>query len=485
MNATVRAPEIARPATTWFNVPAPLSLADLAGRFVILDFWTFCCINCLHILPTLRRIEERFPEDVVVIGVHTPKFFAEREADNVEAAIRRYGVAHPVVHDPNMTIWREYAVRAWPTLVFVDPQGYVIGQVSGEPDPDRLVDAVADLVEQGHAQGAVSPRALDLTETTEEAGTLSFPGAIKAVPGGGWAIADTGHHQIVLTDADAMVVARFGDGMPGFEDGDAAAARFRSPQGLIADDRAVYVADTGNHALRRIDRSTGKVTTLAGTGRRGRVLGAPLPARETALASPWDVALHDGRLFFANAGSHQLGVLDLAAGTVGRLAGIGAEALVDGDATGEAVLAQPSGLALDVEARKLYFADSETSAVRFLDLDTMRVSTLVGAGLFDFGHHNGSLGDARFQHALGVAVAPEGLIVADSYNRAVRLIDLEAETVRDLEPGMLCEDAVCLRLGEPAGVAVAGPGRLLLADTNNHRILTMNTRSRSYRTWLI
>ena len=484
MNAPVRAPEIDRPATTWFNVAGPMNLADLRGRFVILDFWTFCCINCLHILPMLRRIEETFPEEVVVIGVHTPKFFAEREADNVAAAIARYDIRHPVVHDPNMTIWREYAVRAWPTLVFLDPGGYVIGHASGEPDPDRLLQAVEDLVSQGREQGALEPRLTQLVAPVAVGENLSFPGKIKALHGGGWAVADAGHNQIVLLDDAGGIRQRIGSGEPGFADGPAEEASFEAPQGLISDASCIYVADTSNHSIRAVDRGTGTVTTLAGTGKRGAILGVPSPAGITALASPWDLELLDGRLLFANAGSHQLGVFDLADGTVARLAGTGAEALVDGDACDEAVLAQPSGLALDEEGNRLFFADSETSSIRVLDLQSLTVTTLVGTGLFDFGHQNGLLRDARFQHALGLAWRGDGLIVADSYNRAVRFLDLEAGTVRDLEPGMTCQDPVCLRLGEPAGIAVRGSGEILLADTNNHRILIMDPVGRTYWTWL-
>jgi thiol-disulfide isomerase/thioredoxin len=484
MEAPVRAPEIARPAMTWFNVAAPLSLADLRGRIVILDFWTFCCINCMHVLPSLHRVEQRFPDEVAVIGVHSPKFFAEREPENVAAAIARYGISHPVVHDPNMTLWREYAVRAWPTLVFLDPEGYVIGQFSGEPDPDRLIEAVGDLVEQAREHRVLEPAPLLVETAPAPAGRLAFPGKIKALPGGGWAITDAGHHRIVVADEQGGELARYGSGQAGFADGAAGEAMFRDPQGLVADTTTIYVADTGNHAVRAIDRASGRVMTLAGTGRRGAILGAPASAAETALASPWDLEIEGGLLYVANAGSHQLGVLDLAAGTVARLAGNGAEALVDGEALEGAALAQPSGLALDRSGRRLFFADSEISAARVLDLERGEVTTLVGAGLFDFGHKNGSFGEARLQHALGLAWSEDGLIVADSYNRAVRLLDLENRQVSDIEPGLVCQDPVCLPLGEPAGIAVAGDGRLLLADTNNHRILELNPAGASYRTWM-
>jgi len=482
--APVRAPEIDRPGTTWLNVTAPLRLDDLRGRFVLLDFWTFCCINCLQVLPALRRIEESFPDDVVVIGVHTPKFFAEREAENVSAALGRYDIRHPVIHDPNMTLWREYAVRAWPTLVFIDPSGYVLGQFAGEPDPDKLHASIEGLIRQGRDEGVMQPRSLALVAPDQSDGALSYPGKIKALPGAGWVIADSGHHQVAVFDEEGRETVRYGSGEAGFADGPAAMARFNAPQGLVADDARVYVADTGNHAIRAIDRTTGMVSTIAGTGRRGRPLADAAPAHETALASPWDLEIEGGRLYVANAGTHQLGVLDLAAGTLARLAGTGAEALVDGEARDEAVLAQPSGLALDPVGRRLAFADSETSSIRLLDLEEGMVSTLVGTGLFDFGHREGPFDGAQFQHPLGVAWASDGLVVADSYNRAVRLLDLEARESRSLEPGMTCLDPLCLRLGEPAGVAVMGDGRILLSDTNNHRILVMDPTERSYATWL-
>jgi len=484
MEAPVRAPEIARPAMTWFNVAAPLSLADLRGRVVILDFWTFCCINCMHVLPSLARVEERFPEEVAVIGVHSPKFFAERDPDNVAAAIARYGIRHPVVHDPNMTLWREYAVRAWPTLVFLDPEGCVIGQFSGEPDADRLVEAVGDLVGQARERRVLVPVPMLLEPTPQPEGTLAYPGKIKPLPGGGWVIADGGHNRIVVADDSGALQTTFGSGQAGFSDGDAATATFHGPQGLIADATTIYVADTGNHAVRAIDRASGRVSTLAGIGRRGAVLGAPAPASETAMASPWDLEIAGARLYVANAGTHQLGVIDLKAGTVARLAGSGAEALVDGEALEAAALAQPSGLALDPAGRRLFFADSETSAARVLDLERGEVTTLVGAGLFDFGHKNGPFGKARLQHALGLAWTDAGLVVADSYNRAVRLLDLERGEASDIEPGLTCQDPVCLPLGEPAGIAAADNGLLLLADTNNHRILELNPAGASYRTWM-
>src|SRR5882672_4757487 len=172
MTGIVRAPDFDQPGLAWFNVAAPLTLADLRGKLVILDFWTFCCINCMHILPSLRLVEEAFPDEVVVIGVHSPKFAAERAPANVAAAIARYGIVHPVIHDPDFRLWREYAVRAWPTLIFVSPDGRVIGQHSGEPDPDRLLEAVGATLAQWREEGLLRPSTLTVTPLAVPSGRL-------------------------------------------------------------------------------------------------------------------------------------------------------------------------------------------------------------------------------------------------------------------------------------------------------------------------
>ncbi len=485
----IHAPDFGRFELPWFNVPARLSLPELAGRLVILDFWTFCCINCMQVLPTLRRVEDAYPDDVVVIGVHSSKFSAEREPEKVKAAIARYDIHHPVVHDPDMTIWRQYGVRAWPTLVFVSPDGYVIGHAPGEPDPDRLLDVVGQVVAAGKSDGSIRGAALDLALQPAPLGPLLFPGKAKILPMPNgerrWVLADAGHHQIVELDAAWRERARYGSGTAGLKDGGRADASFSAPQGLIADDDAIYVADTGNHAIRRIERKTGAVTTLAGNGRRGPRLTRPMPGRDAALASVWDLERRGDALYFANAGSHQIGVYDLKDGTIQPLAGTGGENIEDGRAS-DALLAQPSGLALSPDGTCLAFADSETSAIRLLDLDGIgpKVRTLIGTGLFDFGHRNGPLDQALLQHPLGVAwLDAKRLAVADSYNSAVRIIDLASGTIDDLDDGsFVCQDSLCVPLDEPAGVALGDDGRILVSDTNNHRVVAYDPSARTYRT---
>lgn len=489
MAPILHAPEIDDPALTWLNVAEPLSLTQLRGRVVVLDFWTMCCINCMHVMSTLKQVEEAFPEEVVVIGVHSPKFSAEKDVGAVRKAIARHGIEHPVIHDPDRKLWSQYAIRAWPTLIIIAPNGQLIGQVAGEPDPNGLLQSINQILDQSKQYGFFEPSALDLDPPREDSGALRFPGKIKPLVGmpRRWAVADGGHNQIAILDDDGDEIGRIGAGAAGFDDGAPDAARFNAPQGLVCAPDAIYVADTGNHAIRRIDLDASGaalgVTTLAGTGRRGGAMDdAIAEGQEIALASPWDLALDGHRLLVANAGTHQILSLDPLTGHLSRLAGTGGENLVDG-APREALLAQPSGLAIDADDRLLYVADAETSALRTVHLDSGAVSTLVGAGLVDFGHVNGALDEARLQHPLGVALDTSGrLVIADSYNHALRLVDSVAGRVDDLAAGADCADDACVPLNEPAGLWADG-NRLLVSDTNNHRILAFDLAGNRYWTW--
>lgn len=481
------APDFDHPGLIWFNTTAPISLADLRGRLVILDFWTFCCVNCLHTLPTLNLIEASFGQEVVVIGVHSPKFSHECKAESVASAILRYDVRHPVVHDPQTILWDQYCVRAWPSLVFISPDGMVIGQLTGEPNPDMVLNGIASMLEQFRHEGQLCPTPLTqaLFRSVPSHGALRFPGKIKPCPlkdgTKAWAIADSGHHQIVLVDDHGLELRRWGNGQASFLDGGAAGG-FNGPEGLICDQDSIYVADTRNHAIRRIDLTSNLIWTLAGDGRRGGALSSEPALPETSLASPWDLALWKGSLYFANAGSHQIGRLDLADHIIHLVAGSGDEDIVDG-AGDQAILAQPSALSLCLKDECLYLADAETSSVRRLSLDgSAQISTIIGSGLFEYGAEDGPCGQASFQHPLGLTVEGDRLMVADSYNSKVRVVDLVQSSVSSLT--LECEDRVWLPWSEPAGIIADGPNRLLLCDTNNHRIMEIRLESKTSRTWM-
>ncbi|SDK53006.1 NHL domain-containing thioredoxin family protein [Streptomyces indicus] len=421
--ARVRAPELIGKGG-WLNTGGEqLSLADLRGRITILDFWTFCCINCLHVLDELRELEERHKDTVVIVGVHSPKFVHEAEHAAVVDAVERYEVHHPVLDDPELATWKQYAVRAWPTLVVIDPEGYVVAQHAGEGHAHAIEKLVEELEAEHEAKGTLRRGDGPYVAPEPVATDLRFPGKALLLPGGTFLVSDSTRHQLVELAADGeTVVRRIGSGERGLRDGQSSEAQFSEPQGLaLLPDGRVIVADTVNHALRTFDPATGAVETVAGTGRQWWQ-GSPAsgPAREVDLSSPWDVAWFDGLVWIAMAGVHQLWTYDPESATVQVAAGTTNEGLVDGPAA-EAWFAQPSGLA--AAGDRLWIADSETSALRWIGTDRV-VHTAVGTGLFDFGHRDGAAEQALLQHPLGVTALPDGSVaVCDTYNHALRRFD--------------------------------------------------------------
>ncbi|MCZ7417821.1 NHL domain-containing thioredoxin family protein [Streptomyces sp. WMMC897] len=462
--ARVRAPELT--GRSWLNTGGKeLSLADLRGRTVILDFWTFCCINCLHVLDELRELEEKHRDSVVIVGVHSPKFAHEAEHQALVDAVERYEVAHPVLDDPELATWKQYAVRAWPTLVVIDPEGYVVAQHAGEGHAHAIEALVGELEAEHAAKGTLRRGDGPYVPPEPVATDLRFPGKALALPGGGFLVSDSTRHALVELAADGeTVVRRIGTGERGLVDGPADVARFSEPQGLaFLPGGAVVVADTVNHALRELDLVTGEVRTLAGTGRQWWQGSATEgPAREVALSSPWDVAWFDGVLWIAMAGVHQLWTYDPEAGVVAAAAGTTNEGLVDGPAA-EAWFAQPSGLAATEE--RLWIADSETSALRWLDRERV-VHTAVGAGLFDFGHRDGPAGQALLQHPLGVTALPDGSVaVSDTYNHALRRYDPVTDELGTVATDLREPSAAVLPAGDGGG-----SGEIVVVESARHRL---------------
>ncbi len=454
--ARVRAPELTG-AGGWIGTDGPLTLR---GRFVLLDFWTSCCVNCLHVLDELRPLEQRFADVLEVVGVHSPKFAHEADHAVLVDAVERYEVHHPVLDDPDLTTWSQYAVRAWPTLVLVDPEGYVVHTASGEGHGEGLGRLLDELVAEHDAKGTLRRGGPAYVAPPPPTTALRFPGKVAELPDGTLLVTDTAHHQLVVLDRDgAQELARVGTGERGLVDG--AAPRFAEPQGVcVLGDGTVLVADTANHVLRTVDLATGSATTVAGTGAVWRP-GEPTagPALGVALSTPWDVCEHGGRVVVAMAGTHQLWAYDPTSGTVEVVAGTTGEGLRDGDAR-RAYLAQPSGLASAGD--RLWFVDAETSALRWYR-DTAgggEVGTAVGTGLFDFGHRDGPAAQALLQHPLGVCVLPDGsLAVLDTYDDAVRRYDPATDEVTTLATGVR----------EPSG-AVVVDGALLVVASAAHRL---------------
>jgi thiol-disulfide isomerase/thioredoxin len=473
----------------WIN-SGPISLGELRGKIVLLDFWTFCCINCQHVLPDLAKLEEKYKNELVVIGVHTAKFDAERDTENIRQKVREYRIKHPVVNDANMAIWKRFGVQSWPTLVLIDAKGNVEGAASGEGNYEILDRAIGELVERHKARGELNLAPLHFTPEMERPsnGPLLFPGKVLSdAAGKRLFIADTGHNRIIQVDLEGRSPVVIGTGEEGFNDGDFAKATFNRPQGMCSDGETLYVADTENHAIRAVDLKEGKVSTVAGTGTQSHRIYAPPssgPAKTSALCSPWDLIKLKGdkALYIAMAGPHQIWKLDLAQETVSVFAGTGREGIEDGTAS-TAWFAQPSGLATDGE--NLFVADSEVSGIRVITgigAGNPRVHTIVGAGLFEFDDRDGRGANVRLQHCLGTTFADGRLYIADTYNNKVKVCDPATRSVKTFvgshKPGEADDPP---HFYQPGGLSAAD-SRLFVADTNNHKIRVIDLKTRKVAT---
>ena len=478
----------------WLNTAGPFKLKDLRGKIVVLDFWTLCCINCIHTLPDLAKLEKKYANELVVVGVHSPKFDEEKDTEAVRKAVLRYEISHPVVNDANQTIWDAYDAHSWPTLVLIDPEGNLVAEGEGEGLYADLDVRIAGLIKEFKEKKLLDekPRQFELARFSETgASPLFFPGKVLAddpAPGGAEKhaggrlfIADSTHHRIVITDLAGKKIAVAGDGRAGADDGPFDKARFNDPQGLALDGETLYVADRKNNLIRALDLQAKTVTTVAGTGEQGDDREAGGPALKTALNSPWDLLLHDGKLYIAMAGFHQIWTLDLVKGEVGPYAGVGMERRRDGP-LGRACFAQPSGLAAD--GATLYVADSEVSSVRSVPLDGKgEVKTIVGQDLFVFGDVDGVGDEVRLQHALGVAYdrADGKLYVADTYNSKIKVIDPRKRSCTTFLGGEPDGWLATPLFSEPGGISIAG-GKLYVADTNAHRIRVVDLTTKAVST---
>jgi thiol-disulfide isomerase/thioredoxin len=526
----VRASELV--GRNWLNTGGKsLDLEALRGKIVLLDFWTFCCINCLHVLDELRPLEEQYSDVLVTVGVHSPKF--EHEADPVAlaAAVERYEIHHPVLDDPELDTWKAYTARAWPTLVVIDPEGYIVAHLSGEGHADGLAVLIPELIAEHEAKGTLHRGSGPYVAPEPTSGTLRFPGkalflpagrgsaAAGGTPDGGaaagaaaptpapnggathgsWLVTDTGHHRLVELATDFhTVLGTYGSGTKGYADGpsagDTATAQFNEPQGLVLLPEEVaakvgydvVIADSVNHRLRGLSLTDGKASTLAGNGVQrlletgparvdedaagftGRLSEHPL---EVSLSSPWDLVWSSklNAVVIAMAGTHQIFSFEPLTGAVAIVAGNGLEGLLDGPAH-EAWFAQPSGLAEDA-AGNIWVADSETSALRKLTIDddsSVTVESAVGKGLFDFGFRDGPAAEARLQHPLGVTVLPDGSVaIADTYNGAVRRYDPSTGSVSTLARGLLEPSDVIVDHTHSAG----SEPLLVVVEANQHQLV--------------
>ncbi|MDZ4821521.1 MAG: thioredoxin-like domain-containing protein [Planctomycetota bacterium] len=493
--------------TGWINTSAPLDLKDLRGKFVVLDFWTYCCINCIHVLPELKKLEKAYPNEVVVIGVHSAKFAGEQDTQNIKDAVMRYEIEHPVINDAEHKIWNRYRVNSWPSFRIIDPEGNLVAMDSGETKFEVFDDFLKKNLPYYRDRNLLNlePIKFDLERAKEAATPLRFPGKVLADEASNRLfISDSNHNRIVITDLAGKLLDIIGNGVIGAADGNYKTATFDHPQGMALRGDTLYVADTENHLIRKVDLKSKQVSTIAGLGFQGksawpglwgedgqlvagivpgnppeRFVGAP---KATALNSPWDLYIHDKDLYIAMAGPHQIWKMSLDEKEIGPYAGNGRESIVDGRLlpkepyqTGYSSFAQPSGLTSD--GTLLFVADSEGSAIRAVPFDTRKpVKTIIGTlnSLFTFGDKDGNKSQALLQHALGVVYHDKLLYVADTYNNKIKVVDPAKNTSTTLvgsgKEGATDSPA---EFDEPSGITYAA-GKLYVADTNNHVIRTID-----------
>jgi sugar lactone lactonase YvrE len=470
---------------SWLNVSRPLTVAgDLKGKVVVLDFWCYCCINCIHVLPDLEHLERKFEgKAFAVVGVHSAKFLNEKDTENIREAVLRYEIRHPVVNDGDFAVWERYGAHSWPTFAVIAPDGRLLGSLGGEGNRLELEALTEAALAHYGAKGLLDAKPLPvrLERKSRPARELAFPGKIVAdAKRGSLFVADSNHNRVVELGLDGSFRRAFGDGERGLVDGDAATARFFRPQGLALRGDELWVADTENHAVRRVDLATGRVVTVAGDGVQGQQRGGSGKGSEVRLSSPWDLLFVGDVLHVAMAGNHQLWTIDPATGVVSHFAGSGQERREDSTSLRRAAFAQPSGLAHD--GTWLYVADSESSSVVRVKLPDGPVETLAGANenpqdLFDFGDQDGAGHGAKFQHPLGLLFHRGVLYVADTYNHKIKSIDPGQGTVTtrwgDGAPALRDDPA---SFSEPAGLAALGDV-LYVADTNNHAIRAIDLKT--------
>lgn len=460
--AAVNAPEL-RTRSGWVNTPKPYTLADFKGKLLLLDFWTYGCINCQHILPDLNRLEEEFPEELVVVGIHSGKFDLEKKNSHIREAILKFDIQHPVINDADYALWDAYTIRAWPTVVLISPTGKVVGQHSGE----GIYEVVKPYIEQLMEEYKDSLRRIRLnflltndqkqTTPNEQKSTFRYPSKIIAGGEGTLWLSDSGNHRVLQLNTEGEVLMSIGNGEKGFADGLFDQCSFNEPQGMAFRNHLLYIADTKNNAIRLANLREKRVTTLAGTGALDYYFFEERKNEAVLPNSPWDLLLYKNTLYIASAGNHQILQMDLEENIVKRFTGTGREVLANGSLQ-EACFNQPSGLSRI--GNTLYVADAEASAVRAIELEQEQVLTPLGKGLFSFGDKDGDVEDALLQHNMGLT-AHEGLLyIADTYNGKIKRFDLYKERIKTVLSG----------LNEPNGLLFHN-GYLWVSDTNNHQLI--------------
>lgn len=469
----------------WLNTDHPLSIKDFQGKFILLEFWNYGDINSLQIIPDLKSLAEKYSSELVVIGVHSAKFPAEQDTQNIREAILQRGIDYPVVNDRQLLIWKDYGVHSLPTVILIDPFGNIIGRKPGVNIYTAIDQVMNRAIKRFETALDRKPVSFALEKFPDHSSTLYFPGKIIAdLTNNQLFISDSGHHQILQVGFDGRILEVIGTGEPGQLNGAFNEAQFCNPQGLALDGPILYVADADNHLIRRVDLESQTVQTIAGIGIHGNAKDPHGRNDRVALNSPNDLTIVDGWLYITMTGDNQIWKMNLQNQLLFLHAGSGFEDRKDA-VNRAAALAQPAGLATDGE--KLYFTDSQVSSVRSSDLKPRgQVQSLVGRGLFEFGDREGDFQTARLQHPLGMIYHNNLLYIADTYNNKIKVVDPVHAAVRNFagsgKAGYLDGNLADSQFNEPNGLACLRDF-LYVADTNNHVIRTIDLKNGTVATF--
>lgn len=443
----------------WLN-SEPQSLAGQRGRILALVFWNASSVYSQNMIDELARIRARHPVGLSILGIHLPKFDAEVDDRVVLKALNRQRISFPVANDRNWITWQHFGITRWPSVALIDSEGVVRDIVTGDDNGEVLERKIAELIDEASSSHSLVEHPFR-PKNQEEKTALLFPSGL-AVTDTHLYVSDTAHHRVLECTHQGRILREFGTGHPDLNDGPANEAAFNSPRGLCLIRETLYIADTGNHALRRVNLISGEVVTLLGSGKPGQAKeGVSKHSSENSLNMPWGLSGSNDKLYMALAGSNQIWEYELGNARMRFIAGTGDLGIADGPGR-NALFAQPTNLALVQQT--LYVVDSATSSVRAIQLQQGMVQTLVGHGLYEFGDQDGERREARMQYPQAIALDPNSpvLWIADTYNGSLRKLRLGG--------GGMTTQQLPHSLNQPTALAV-GSGALWIADAGAHEVL--------------
>ncbi len=443
------------------------NLADFRGKALLLNFFTGASVACEQQVQDIKQLEVKYQDGLVVLGIHTPKHAADADDEQVLKIANRWHLRHLVANDREWQLWRQLGIEVWPTAVLFDYDGKLVSVYQGEARRAEIEARIQEILNKAQESDCRSYEPGPASRRPEDRGILRFPTRLIASENYLY-IADTGYNRVLEVTWDGRVKRQFGSQNPGYWDARESEAGFRCPVGLALTRDWLYIADTGNHMLRRARLLTGDVETLAGVGHWERPTSADYAqAKAAPMASPMDVVAHNERVYIAQAGIHQIWQYDPLRNVLISFSGSGREDVLDGNGL-FAAHAQPSGLAMGPEA--LYVLDASSSALRSVRLYDAKVSTLVPGGLFSSGSTDGPAHSARMCHptALHFDSARGVLWVADTLNNKLRVYSIAKGEMKSLN--------INYALRSPSGVCVA-QGFVYIANTDAHEVLRLDLKT--------